>query len=176
MKKLMIFLMVAIPIVIILLVNFTVDVVIGNVSIAVDRIELDKTEITANIDEKISLEAKIYPSNATNQEIIWESTNESVAIVDLDGNVSFVGFGNGYITATTADGNKRASCYFYVTDTVVHQVILTAPYTNVHVGSTVQLSASVLPNEAENKNVIFSSSDPSIAKVDQNGLVTGLKI
>ncbi len=176
MKKLMIFLMIAIPLVIIILVNFTVEVVIGNVSISVDRIELDKTEVIANIDDKISLEATIYPSNATNQEIIWVSTNENVARIDLDGNVTFVGFGNGYITATTADGNKMASCYFYVTDTAVHQVILTAPYTDVHVGTTVQLSATVLPNEAENKNVSFVSSDPTIAKVDQNGLVTGLKV
>ena len=176
MKKLMIFLMVAIPLVIIILVNFTVDVVIGNVSIAVDRIELDKSSITANIDEKISLNATIYPSNATNQEVMWASTNEEVARVDLDGNVSFVGFGNGYITATTADGNKMASCYFYVTDTVVHQVVLSTPKSEIHVGTEVQLSVQVLPNEAENKNVTFVSSDEKIAKVDQNGLVTGLKV
>ncbi len=176
MKKLMIFLMVAIPLVIIILVNFTVEVVVGNVSIAVDRIELDRTEITANIDETISLEATIYPRNATNQEVIWASTNEEVARVDLDGNVSFVGFGNGYITATTADGNKMASCYFYVTDSRVHQVNLSTPKTEVHIGTSVQLNVEILPNEAENKNVTFSSSDDDIARVDQNGLVTGLKV
>ena len=176
MKKLMIFLMVAIPLVIVILINFTVDVVIGNVSIAVDRIELDKTFITANIDEKISLNATIYPRNATNQEVIWASTDEEVASVDLDGNVSFIGFGKGYITATTADGNKMASCYFYVTDTVVHQVELSTPKSEIHVGTTVQLSVQVLPNEAENKNITFVSSDNTIAKVDQNGLVTGLKV
>ena len=49
MKKLMIFLMIAIPLVIIILINFTVDVVIGNVSISVDRIELDREEVFANI-------------------------------------------------------------------------------------------------------------------------------
>ena len=176
MKKLMIFLMIAIPLVIIILINFTVDVVIGNVSIAVDRIELDRTEVFANIDEELSLNATIYPSNATNQEIVWKSTNENVAVVDLNGNVSFVGFGNGYITATTVDGNKMASCYFYVTDTVVHEVILTSPKTEVHIGTNVQLSVTVLPNEALNKNVTFVSSDEEIATVDQNGMVTGLKL
>ena len=176
MKKLMIFLMVAIPLVIIILVNFTVEVVVGNVSIAVDRIELDRTEITANIDETISLEATIYPKNATNQEIIWESTNEQVARVDLDGNVSFVGFGNGYITATTADGNKMASCYYYVTDSRVHSVKLTTPKAELHVGTNVQLDVEIVPYEAENKYVTFSSSDEEIARVDQNGLVTGLKV
>lgn len=176
MKKLMIFLMVAIPLVIIILVNFTVEVVVGNVSISVDKIELDRTEITANIDETISLNATIYPSNATNQEIIWESTNEEVAKVDLDGNVSFVGFGNGYITATTADGNKMASCYYYVTDSRVHSVKLTTPKAELHVGTNVQLNVEIQPLEAENKNVTFSSSDDEIARVDQNGIVTGLKV
>ena len=133
MKKLMIFLMVAIPLVIIILVNFTMDIVVGNVSIAVDRIELDRSEITANIDETISLEATIYPTNATNQEVIWQSTNEEVARVDLDGNVSFVGFGRGYITATAVDGNKTASCYFYVTDSRVHQIELSSPQQEMHV-------------------------------------------
>lgn len=175
MKKLMIFLMIAIPLVIIILINFTVDVVIGNVSISVDRIELDREEVFANIDDNLSLNATIYPSNATNQEIIWKSTNESVAIVDLNGNVSFVGFGNGYITATTVDGNKMASCYFYVTDTVVHEVILTSPKQEVHIGTSVQLTVTVLPNEALNKNVTFVSSNSEIASVDQNGKVTGLQ-
>ena len=176
MKKLMIFLMVAIPLVIIILVNFTMDIVVGNVSIAVDRIELDRREITAHIDETISLEATIYPTNATNQEVIWQSTNEEVARVDLDGNVSFVGFGRGYITATAVDGNKTASCYFYVTDSRVHQIELSSPQKEMHVGSNLQLSWEISPYEAENKNVIFSSSDESIAEVDQNGLVTALKI
>ena len=124
MKKLLVFLMIAIPLVVILVVNLTVNVVTGLVSVSVDSISLNTNEIKAMIDEVFTLEASILPKNATNKDIIWQSTDESVAKVDLNGNVSFVGFGNGYITATTVDGNKRASCYFYVTDTEVHQVVL----------------------------------------------------
>lgn len=174
MKKLLIFLMVAIPLLIVLIVNFTVNVVVGDVYIAVERIELDKTSIVANVDERSSLKATIYPQNATNKDIIWSSDNEEVAVVDENGNISFVGFGNGYISATTADGNKRATCYFYVTDTEVHQVILTAPSNEMNVGQTMQLNATILPSEALNKNIIFSSSDESKAKVDSNGLVYAL--
>ncbi len=174
MKKLVIFLMIAIPLLIVLIVNFTVDVVIGDVYIAVERIELDRTSIIANVDERTTIKYAIYPENATNKDIVWSSDNEDVAMVDENGNVSFVGFGNGYITATTADGNKRASCYFYVTDTRVHQVILSAPSNEVNVGKTLQLSATILPAEATNKNITFSSSNPLIATVDSNGLVYGL--
>lgn len=174
MKKLLIFLMIAIPLLIVLIVNFTVNIVVGDVYIAVERIELDKSSIVANVDERASLKATIYPQDATNKDIVWSSDNEEVAVVDENGNISFVGFGNGYITATTADGNKRANCYFYVTDTKVHQVILTAPSNEMNEGQTMQLNATILPSEAINKNIIFSSSDERIAKVDSNGLVYAL--
>ena len=181
MKKLLIFLMVAIPLIIILVVNLAVTVVSGFVSVSVDSITLNQTQVQAKIEDNLSLEAFILPKNATNKEIIWESTNEEVAIVDLNGNVSFVGFGKGYITATTVDGNKRASCYFYVTDTNVHQVMLSSDYVEngryfVSHENTLQLKSSVYPLEAINKKVRYVSEDESIATVDMNGLVYGLKI
>ena len=175
MKKLLIFLMISIPLLIILIVNFTIDVVIGDVYIAVERIELDKSSIIANVDEKINIKATVYPQNATNKDLIWSSDNEDVAIVDENGNVSFVGFGNGYITVTSADGNKIANCYFYVTDTKVHQVLLYAPSNEMKVGATMQLSTTILPAEAINKNVTYTSSNNEIAKVDSNGMVYALK-
>ncbi len=176
MKKLLIFLMVAIPLVIILIVNLTVNAVIGSVSISVERIVLDQTDITATIDDLVTLKATIYPENATNKEIFWTSDNEEVAKVDLNGNVTFVGFGNGYITATTADGYKTARCYFYVTDTKVHQVILSAPNSELHIGKTMQLTSQVLPEEALNKTVYFTSDNPQIASVDPTGLVSGVSV
>lgn len=174
MKKLVLFLMVAIPLFIVFIVNFTVSVVIGDVYISVDKIELDKTSIVANVDDRISLQANIYPENATNQDIIWKSDNEDVAKIDSKGNVVFVGFGSGYITATSSDGNKMAKCYFYVTDTNVHKVELSSSQTTIEVGNQLQLTATISPSEAINKNLYFYSSDETIATVDSNGLVFGL--
>ncbi len=172
MKKLLIFLMIAIPLVIILIVNLTVNAVIGSVSISVDRITLDKTEITATIDDIVTLKPTIYPENASNKEIIWESTNETVAKVDANGNITFVGFGEGFVKATTVDGNKSALCHFYATDNKVHQVILVAPQKEIHVGKEMQLNATVLPAEAlPNTRVTFVSDNPEIATVDPNGRV-----
>lgn len=180
MKKLLIFLMIAIPLVVILVVNLTVNVVTGIVSVSVDSISLNMTEIEATIDDVITLEATILPKNATNKDVVWKSTNEDVAKVDLNGTITFVGFGNGYITATSVDGSKRASCYFYATDTEVHQIILTsadAQNSNYYVGlnQTLQLSSIILPSEALNKDVVYKSEDESIASVDSNGLVLGKK-
>lgn len=175
MKKLMIFLMVALPIVIILVVNFTISVVIGDAFIAVESITLSQTSITANVDDTLHLDYTIYPSNATNKDVIWSSDNEEVATVDINGNVTFVGFGEGHIIATSMDGTRRASCSFYVTDDEVHKVILTSPTSQIDVGQSVQLVANVLPNEAINKAVTYSSSNEEVARVGLNGLVLGLK-
>lgn len=176
MKKLLIFLMIAIPLVIVIIVNLTVNAVVGTVSISVDAVKLNRDEIIANIDDIVSLKATIYPESATNKDLIWESDNEDVAQVDLNGNVTFVGFGKGYITVTTVDGHKKASCYFYITDTKAHQVILTSPQKEVPIGENMQLRATVLPDEALDKGVTFKSSDESIAKVDANGIVYGVGV
>lgn len=179
MKKLLIFLMIAIPLVIILVVNLTVNVVSGFVSIPVDSVELSLTQFEGKVDDFVSLDAIIYPKNASNQEIIWSSTNEDVATVDSNGNVSFAGFGTGYIIATTSDGNKKASCFFYITDTKPHEIFITSEDKEnenyyVGIGKNLQLKSVVYPAEALNKDVTYTTENEEIATVDANGLVHGV--
>lgn len=171
MKKLLIFLMIAIPLVIIVVLNFTVNTVVGFVPVPVDSICLNSESTTGQVGGSFSLEATFTPENASNKNIIWKSDNESVATVGNDGTVSFVGYGKCYITATTEDGNKKASCYFYVSDTVAHDLDFYSPKETVNVGETIGLQATVLPVEAHNKEVEYKSYDESIATIDQNGFL-----
>ena len=60
----------------------------------------------------MTLDVNVYPVNASNKQLIWESSDNDVIQVDGVGNISFVGFGNAYVTVTTLDGSKKASCYF----------------------------------------------------------------
>lgn len=175
MKKLMMFLMVAIPILVILIVKLTASVAVGDVFISVEYITFAQETVEKQVGESMDMEYYIYPEIATNKEVFWSSNNEEAATVDMNGHVDFVGIGSGYIIATTKDGNKRALCSFYVWDTKVHQVSLSAPQNFLHIGGTLQLTAKVLPDEALDKEVSFSSSDEQIAIVDSNGLVSGLK-
>jgi len=180
MKKLLIFLMIAIPLVVILVVNLTVTAVTGMVTIPVDSVVLDKTQIEGIVDDSITLKATVYPRNASNQDIIWTSSNEEVARVDLNGNVSFIGYGKGCIIATTVDGNKKATCFYYITDTEVHQINFLTDNTEngnyyVGVGENLQLGTVAYPAEATNKNILYTSEDESIATIDTNGLVHGNK-
>lgn len=176
MKKLLMFLMLAIPLVVILVVNLTVNAVGGEINVSVDRVEISFVDDGAiKVGESKDLTCKIYPENATNKDVVWSSENEQVATVDNTGHVEFVGFGSTYITATTSEG-KRGSCYFYVTDSKVHKVELSAEFDQdfVYIGKTLQLTANVLPDEAENKEVTFVSSNYEIADVNLNGLVSGI--
>lgn len=174
MKKLLIFLMIAIPLVIIVVLNFTVNTVTGFVPVPVDSISLSSESTTGQVGGSFTLEAAFTPKNASNKNITWKSDNESVATVDKNGTVSFVGYGKCYITATTEDGNKKASCYFYISDTVAHDLDFYAPKETISVGETLSLQATVLPVEAQNKEIEYKSYDESIATIDQNGFLSAV--
>ena len=172
MKKLLIFLMIAIPLVIIVVLNFTVNTVTGFVPVPVDSITLNAETSSGKVGESFSLNASFVPENASNKNLSWKSDNESVATVDNKGTVIFVGYGKCYITATTEDGNKKASCYFYVYDTIAHDLDFYSPKEVVNVGETLALQATVLPVEADNKEIEYKSYDESIATISENGFLT----
>ena len=164
--------MIAIPLVIIVVLNFTVNTVTGFVPVPVDSITLNAETSSGKVGESFSLNASFVPENASNKNLSWKSDNESVASVDNKGTVIFVGYGKCYITATSEDGNKKASCYFYVYDTVAHDLDFYSPKDVVNVGETLALQATVLPVEADNKEIEYKSYDENIATISENGFLT----
>ena len=71
---------------------------------------------------------------------------------------------------------KKQVVIFVVTDTIVHRVILftIGEIREVKIGQTLQVYAQVIPAEALNKEVIFTSSNQSVASIDEQGVVTGI--
>lgn len=145
--------------------------------IKVTSISLNQTEIAnAEVGQQIQLIATLLPDNATNKTVTWRSSNESVVTVDANGLIKIVAEGEAVITAATTDGsNLSATCKV----TVPHKAILATDISlnkteiaNIEVGEMVQLLAVVLPSNADNKVVTWSSSNENIATVDANGLVT----
>lgn len=84
-----------------------------NSNITVSRVELSKNYLEIYIEDKYQLTATVYPLNATNNEVIWESTDEEIATVD-NGLVTGVTKGQCKVTVTTVDGNKKDTCYVTV--------------------------------------------------------------
>lgn len=111
------------------------------------------------------------PSNAnTGKGIIWKSSNASVATVN-NGVVTGVSAGTATITATS-EGGFTATCTVTVSNVAVTSVSISPTTAALSVGSTKQLSATVLPTNATNKNVSWSSNNTSVASVSSTGLVT----
>ena len=94
----------------------TCTVTVSSTSVPVESISLDKTYIEIKPGEEVSLKATIYPSNATNQKLIWSSSDKTVAKVS-DGRITALKTGKAVITVMSEDGNISASCNIKVVST-----------------------------------------------------------
>jgi uncharacterized protein YjdB len=143
--------------------------------VKVDNIYLDKTNITVEEGKSVILNATITPDNATNKKVTWTSSNSKVATVDLVGKVTAVKASTVVITAATEDGNKTASCSVTVTPkpVAVTGIVLNTNSISIAVGdNSIALTATVIPSNATNKKVTWSSNKTNVAAVDSNGRVT----
>ncbi|MCQ2138224.1 MAG: Ig-like domain-containing protein [Bacteroidales bacterium] len=140
---------------------------------AVAGISLNKTSMTLTEGATQTLTATITPSNATNKNVTWFSSNTSVATVDANGKVTAVKAGTATITAKTADGGKTATCTVTVSaaTVAVTGISLNRSSYTMDIGGTMTLTATVLPSNATNKTVSWSTSNSSVATVS-NGVVT----
>lgn len=138
----------------------------------VTSVSLNTNQLNLNTNGNAILTATISPSNATNKNVVWSSNNENVATV-FEGSVTAVAAGTATITVTTEDGGCTAQCSVVVTDIAVTSVSLNKPSTQITKGETETLTATVLPENATNKGIIWSSSNTSVATVS-NGTVTAV--
>ncbi len=143
------------------------------------RLEPDALLLTTDHISDI-LSPVIEPSNATNQNVTYQSSDADVAEVDESGLVTGKKSGTARITVTTEDGGKTASCTvtvelaeepIRVTGVALDKAAITLTNEN----RTERLTASVEPSNATNQNVTYQSSDADVAEVDESGLVTGKK-
>lgn len=129
----------------------------------------DKT-VTMGLNQTRQLQVKITPSDTTNKNVQWTSSNNSVATVDSNGVVTSKNSGSTIITATTHNGLKTE--FFIKVETSVTNITLNSNEINLNPGGTFKLDATVNPSNASNKNIKWISANESIATVDQSGNVT----
>lgn len=132
---------------------------------------------TENTTKQLTV-ASYEPSNTTDtdKEIKWESNTPSVATVDNEGNVTAVGTGDATITATIKNHNGQnitATCDVHVGKSVT-SVTLSETSITLAEGQSKELTATVLPDDADNKTVRWSSSNPDVVTVDQTGKITAV--
>lgn len=152
----------------------TCNIIVRAANVPVTSVSLNQSTATLEINGTVQLSATVLPNNATNKNVTWSSNAPTIAKVE-NGKVTALTAGTATITATTQDGNKTANCVITVNAATisVESVSLNQNTANLDVGATLQLSATVLPTNATNKNVTWSSNNSAIAKVE-NGKVTAL--
>ncbi len=128
-----------------------------------------------NVGESSTLEAVIYPSNATYKTLTWTSSDTSVARVDAFGKVTGVAVGVADITATAHNG-VSATSRVSVVPIEVTSIELSASQLNLAVGKSASLRADVKPQNATDKTLSWSSSNEDVATVNEAGKVTAVGV
>ena len=135
----------------------------------VSSIGLSESEMTLFAGETKKLTATVNPTDATNRQLAWTSTDEAVATVE-DGTVAARGNGTASIVATSTDGsNIQAICHVTVT-TPVGSIALSETQIEMRPGDFKVLTATVLPESASDKTLTWTSSAPAVVDV-QNGIM-----
>jgi len=151
--------------------TITVKVVVTGVELE----PLSKTVFEAG--EEVELVANVLPEDATNKKVTWESSDPEVATVDDNGKVTAKSVGSVIITVTTEDGEFEDACEIEVKKTDVTGVELEEnTKLEIPAGNEVTLKANILPANASNKKLIWESSDPLVATVDEDGKVTAIDV
>ena len=141
----------------------------------VESVILDRTTATLKAMQTLLLTATVAPGTATDKTVTWASSDESVAAVNESGLVTALKVGTAVITATASSGVK-GECTVTVAETAVESVTINQTTVKLKATQTLQLTAIVAPETATDKTVTWTSSDKTVASVNESGLVTALKV
>lgn len=141
--------------------------------IAVQSVILNTTSLSLQPGESASLNGTVQPDNATIHSVSWKSSNDNVATVSQEGNVTAVSEGNCVITVTVGGVKAECDVTVAIVRIPVTSVSINQTSADLLVGETLQLTATVLPDNATDKTVTWTTSNADVASVD-NGLVTAM--
>jgi len=159
--------------------DFYYTITVKSTNISVTSVSLSQSSLNMKEGETKQLTVSVYPSNATNKNVNWSSSDNSVAVVSSNGLVTAKSAGTATITCRAADGSgKYTTCKVTVEDANVYVTSITLNKTSasLYVGETTQLNASVSPSTATNKSVSWTSDDTSVATVSSSGVVTAKSV
>ena len=149
----------------------TCKVIVSSKYVSVISVSLDKDNLPLIKGQSETLVATVEPDNATDKTVTWTSSDNEVASVE-EGTVTALKAGTATITAIA--GSQSATCAVTVTVPVASVTLEPASIT-LREGEETIIVATVSPEDATDKSVIWSSSDESIATVSSEGKVSAIK-
>lgn len=145
------------------------------VKVKVTGVEISNSELSVVETKSKTLSADILPADASNQNLTWSSSDESIVKVDKNGKVTGVKAGTAYITVKAGNGRFSDTCKVTVSRIIYTQKVkLNKTTLTLNDGKTYQLSATVTPESSTSKKVVWSSSNTKVVKVDAEGEVTAV--
>lgn len=146
-------------------------------TVAVNGVTLSPESLDIEIGGQKVLTATVSPSDATNKNVSFSSSEESVAVVTQDGIVKAKASGKAIVTVTTEDGKYKAHCTVNVLEKVVHVtgIALNKTTLSLQVGDEFPLVPAVTPEDATDKSVTWASDNEAVVTVSSDGVVKALK-
>lgn len=138
--------------------------------------KLNKSSVSINDGKTYTLKATFSPSNASNKDLTWKSSNTAVATVSSKGVVKGVKPGTATISCKSKETGKTVKCTVKIKRVKVKRVLFAEDIYTVKHNGKLQLKALISPTNATNKKVKWKSSHPEFVKVSSSGKVTGLKL
>ena len=146
------------------------------VYVPVGRITLSEGQsfvLPAGLNHTVT--AAVSPEDATDPGLIWTSSDETIATVDENGNVTGIAFGKAKITAAAADGSGVSATTTVVVNQAVEHIALRYEELYVPAGKNVVIKAEVTPENAGNKKLEWISSDEAVVTITKDGKVSGVQ-
>lgn len=141
--------------------------------VQVDKVTLDKSELSLKPKGTARLTATVSPSDASDKNVTWSSSNTNVATVNDSGLVKAVNNGTATITAKSSNG-ITAQCVVTVATPVSSFSVTPAKSKTINIDGTFTFKAKIYPTNADDKTLLYTSSNEDVAVVDDNGTVTGV--
>ena len=143
-----------------------------NIPIFAESISIAPIEVF--VGDKVTLEAIILPENTSDKTITWASDNPEIAFVNsMTGELTALAPGQACITASC--GDVSGSCLVTINPILIESISLNPSTVNMEEGEQIQIVPTIIPNNATNKGLVWSSSDESVATVDSFGLISLIK-
>lgn len=142
---------------------------------AVTGLKITPERAVIDVGERVSLVTEFTPATASNTNVVWSSSDDTIATVNKDGEVTGRQGGTAVIQCQTDDGGYNAVCIITVIEQITTLKINPEQY-KLGLGKTYQLLVEIANSAATNKDVEWYSSDESIVEVDKNGRIRGISL
>ncbi len=188
MKKIVIAMLLILPLIIVATVLVATNIISNEAYIAVEGVKLNvpenETVVMGLSEEKIQLQATVYPTSAKNRSVKWKLENiqcfgdeiQNPVTISSDGLLTFNTYCTFDVVVTTLEASKRARANFYVKCDRMEGVSIFAESDTIRVGEKAALKAVFEPLDAEADEAVWSSSDEGIINIDRNGIMTAKSV